>query len=153
MEKTFKLLVAIDASKYASEVIEQVQKRNWSKDTQILLITVLEEDRIWEAASQYMHQCQIILETHAKRLQEHLPHCKIRHECMEGKPAEKIVESAAEWQADLLIIGSHGDTGVRAAHVGSVAANVVNIAPCSVEVIKVAGRHSDALNLALGTVP
>jgi nucleotide-binding universal stress UspA family protein len=37
----------------------------------------------------------------------------------------------------MIVLGSHGDTGYRRDRVGSVAAAVVNQAPCTVELIKV----------------
>lgn len=140
MDKPFKLLIAIDASKYASEVLEQLSKRQWKDGTEILIVTAIEPDHIWEASAQYMHQCQVILNDYVCKLQHLMPNCKFSCECMEGSATNKIVELAREWQADLIVIGSHGDTGIRPDRVGSVAASVVNNAPCSVEVIKVYER-------------
>jgi nucleotide-binding universal stress UspA family protein len=49
-----------------------------------------------------------------------------------GGPAETIAKVASEWGADLIVIGSHGRTGVRRVLLGSVAEGVVRSAPCPV---------------------
>jgi nucleotide-binding universal stress UspA family protein len=53
-----------------------------------------------------------------------------------GAPAETIARAATEWRADLLVIGSHGRTGVRRALLGSVAEAVMRNAPCPVLVAR-----------------
>ena len=53
-----------------------------------------------------------------------------------GAPAETIARAAAEWRADLIVIGSHGRTGVRRALLGSVAEAVMRNAPCPVLVAR-----------------
>lgn len=42
-----------------------------------------------------------------------------------GTPSKKILELAAEWQADLIVMGTHGRTGLAHLLVGSVAEAVV----------------------------
>jgi hypothetical protein len=50
------------------------------------------------------------------------------------------VDFAEEWDADLVIMGSHGRTGLARLLLGSVARNVLHHASCSVLVIR---RHAD----------
>ncbi|MDX8411265.1 MAG: universal stress protein [Mariprofundaceae bacterium] len=52
------------------------------------------------------------------------------------RPATAISEFAAELPADLIIIGSHGDTGLVHALLGSTAERIVREAPCPVLVTK-----------------
>jgi nucleotide-binding universal stress UspA family protein len=54
----------------------------------------------------------------------------------EGDPRTEIVDAADEWKADLIVIGSHGRTGLKRLMLGSIAAAVVAHAHCSVEVIR-----------------
>ena len=53
-----------------------------------------------------------------------------------GAPAATIVRAAKEWPADLIVIASHGRTGVRRALLGSVAEGVMRNAPCPVLVVR-----------------
>jgi nucleotide-binding universal stress UspA family protein len=47
-----------------------------------------------------------------------------------------IVDCAAEWNADLIVLGSHGRRGVERWLLGSVAEAVVRHARCSVEIVR-----------------
>jgi nucleotide-binding universal stress UspA family protein len=58
-----------------------------------------------------------------------------------GDPRVEIVRAAEEGKADLIILGSHGRTGISRWLLGSVAEHVVRHAPCSVEVAR--ARQSD----------
>ena len=49
-----------------------------------------------------------------------------------GQPAQQICESAKEWQADLIVIGSHGRKGLNELIVGSVSNYVSHHVPCAV---------------------
>lgn len=53
-----------------------------------------------------------------------------------GKPAEQILDIAGEVGADLIIVGSHGLTGLERLVLGSVSEKIVREAGCSVEVAR-----------------
>ena len=53
-----------------------------------------------------------------------------------GSPGAEIVKAAKEWEADLVVVGSHGRRGVTRALVGSVAEAVMREAPCPVLVVR-----------------
>ncbi len=52
-----------------------------------------------------------------------------------GEPAHEIRDEATEWNADLVVLGTHGRSGVPRLLIGSVAESVVRQAPCNVLVI------------------
>jgi nucleotide-binding universal stress UspA family protein len=53
-----------------------------------------------------------------------------------GIPAEEILRTAAEVRADLIVMGTHGVTGLRWLLMGSVAESVLSEAECPVLVMK-----------------
>lgn len=53
-----------------------------------------------------------------------------------GDPAEKIVNNAAKLNADLVVLGTHGRTGLKRLLIGSVAEKVVRLAGCPVLVVR-----------------
>lgn len=55
---------------------------------------------------------------------------------LQGAPAPSIVELAKAERFDMIVMGTHGRTGVDRWLMGSVAANVVRAAPCSVLTVK-----------------
>ncbi|HUH05558.1 MAG TPA: universal stress protein [Kofleriaceae bacterium] len=58
-----------------------------------------------------------------------------------GTPAKEIVELAAEATADILVVGTHGRSGVGRWLLGSVAEKVVRYAPCPVLVARPHPEH------------
>ena len=52
-----------------------------------------------------------------------------------GDPANEIIMAALEHEADLIVMGSHGRTGVERVMLGSVARNVLTHAPVSVLIV------------------
>jgi len=53
-----------------------------------------------------------------------------------GSPASVIAEVANHLTADLIVISTHGRTGLKHVWLGSVAENVVRLAPCPVLVVR-----------------
>jgi len=54
----------------------------------------------------------------------------------EGRSAQTIADAAAEIGADLVVIGTHGRTGLAHMLLGSVAEQVVRLSPCSVLAVR-----------------
>jgi len=53
-----------------------------------------------------------------------------------GDPAKELVRFARDTGVDLIVVGSHGDKGLRTLVLGSVAERVIRDAPCPVLVIR-----------------
>jgi len=60
----------------------------------------------------------------------------VRHILLEGDPASQIVQYAEEAGIDLIVMGTHGRSGLERLLMGSVAEKVLRDAPCSVLVVK-----------------
>ena len=70
------------------------------------------------------------------RLQSHFPAWHINAEEAAGSPAREILKRVSESQPDLIVLGSHGHSGLGRFLLGSVSQKVVNEAPCSVRVAR-----------------
>lgn len=70
------------------------------------------------------------------------PGIKVDHILLEGEPASEIVNYAGQGKYDLIVMGTHGRTGVERAVLGSVAEKVLRDASCSVLVVKLSGNRS-----------
>ena len=55
---------------------------------------------------------------------------------LEGLPHERIVRTARTARADLVVLGTHGRTGLGRMFLGSVAAKVITLAPCPVLTVR-----------------
>lgn len=63
----------------------------------------------------------------------------IRRTVREGAPVDEILAAAREQAADVIVMGTHGRTGIRHALAGSVAERVVRTSPVPVLTVRHAG--------------
>ena len=61
-----------------------------------------------------------------------------------GRPFERIVETAVQEKVALIVMGTHGRTGLSRLALGSVAERVVRLAPCSVLTVKAPTSESES---------
>jgi nucleotide-binding universal stress UspA family protein len=71
-----------------------------------------------------------------KRLQAILPGWEIQSEGYSGSAARQILNKAEEWKPDLIVVGSHGRSGVGNFLMGSVSQKIVTESLCSVRVAR-----------------
>ncbi len=57
-----------------------------------------------------------------------------------GSPKSKILDTAAEWHADLIVLGSHGRTTLDRFLMGSLPDSILRHAHCSVELVRIPSR-------------
>lgn len=70
---------------------------------------------------------------------DHLDKRRIRRvvaHCRRGSPAEEIAQLAADLDADLVVVGSHGHRGLERLFLGSVAERVARLARCPVSIVR-----------------
>ncbi|HEY7326170.1 MAG TPA: universal stress protein [Gemmataceae bacterium] len=60
----------------------------------------------------------------------------VTHVLLQGDPASEIVRYGRDAGIDMVVMGTHGRTGVERLLMGSVAEKVLRDAPCSVMVVK-----------------
>jgi nucleotide-binding universal stress UspA family protein len=140
-----KILLAIDGSEPSRAAIEMLYSHPWPSTSTVRVLSVAEyfyrahpfvgdplhyqglTDQLFdeakmvsERAAQELRNTGLVLETIVRQ----------------GDPRTEIVAEAERWHADLIIVGSHGRTGLKRWFMGSVAEYVVRHAPCSVEVAR-----------------
>jgi nucleotide-binding universal stress UspA family protein len=64
------------------------------------------------------------------------PRIPVHHVFLEGDAAAEIARYAADANIDLIVMGTHGRTGLERMLLGSVAEQTLRSAPCSVLVVK-----------------
>lgn len=79
-------------------------------------------------ASEDMYQARVNLYAVKPRN----PTLKVRHILAEGNPADQILHYALKERADLIVMGTHGSTGLTRLLMGSVAETVTRRAECPV---------------------
>lgn len=147
-----KILLAIDGSTHSAAALEEVASRQWPLGTEVEVLTIVHSttplllDPAFVIAAAYAQTTQElwklaphVLAAAAARLTRAHPTLAITTKVLEGTPRELIVQEAADWGADLIVLGSHGHGPLRQALLGSVATGVAADATCAVEIIR-AGR-------------
>lgn len=66
----------------------------------------------------------------------------------EGEPASEILRVAQEIGCDLIVMGTHGRTGLKHLLMGSIAEQVVRKAPCTVLTVKSPIQESQPLSVS-----
>ena len=162
-----KVLIAIDNSECSHKALEAVAERSWTDDTEFKIVSVLEPVFVKypfagyysassaEAEVEFAKFCQKMIAEKVAQLQAVHPHNKVTGEMLEGVVAVMIIDEATKWNADLLVVGSHGRSGVERFFLGSVAERVASHASCSVEIIKqkvtLAKAHKDSEKAAVAS--
>ena len=141
-----RILLAVDGSTPSQDAIDEVASRPWPTSSMARVISVvrtyippatefvpaaLTPQDIWQ---QHEKDAQQIADAAAERLRP--AGLSVDKAVRQGDPRTVIVDEAAEWGADLIVVGSHGHTGLTRLLLGSVAQAVVAHAPCSVEVVR-----------------
>jgi nucleotide-binding universal stress UspA family protein len=140
--KPFKrILVPVDFSPHSSEAIEAAADLARRYDGVLTLLNV------WEGGVYYFPEGYVLYSPEQLRkvmteLGKHLEVSRREAEAAgavhvetkqrEGVAASEIVDFAREGDFDLIVMGTHGRTGVKHALMGSVAERVVRKAPCPV---------------------
>lgn len=135
------VLVAIDNSGLAENVLQAVDLLQLEPQSKVVLVHVVSAtasdfemlvDRPHAQGDEVPYrEVEKLLQYYQEQLS-----CESELEIVSGDPAEEIVRLANIYQADLIAIGCRGLTGVKRILEGSVSAEVVAEAPCSVLVVR-----------------
>ena len=87
-----------------------------------------------EMEAQEVHEHEAIVDRASRSLAEAGIACETK--VVLGEPASALLQAVRDESVDLLVVGSHGRTGLTKLLLGSVSAHLVGRAPCSVLVVK-----------------
>ena len=138
-----KVLLATDGMPCSKPAEDLVAGTLWPKGTTIHLLTVIgplyaDGDLPSEVRQTIWSQATRGADQHLRILSGRMagPGRKIETATVDGRPASKIVEEAKRLAVDLVVMGSRGRGTFAASLLGSVAAEVVDLARCPVLVAR-----------------
>lgn len=91
-----------------------------------------------EHAERVMQTAKEEAQRGAERVQQIFPQWRVTAEAHNGSPAFELLNRAEEWQADLIVVGSHGYTALSRFVLGSVSQKILTEASTAVHI----GRSS-----------
>lgn len=146
-----RILIATDGSKHCKDIFVYVKNFGLSDGDEIKIITIIDMAvpmavdmyagylaSTTEIEKSLRENAQKIIEESTEKTKKIFDNSSIAvsNEILTGSPESRIVETAEEMEADLIIIGSHGYNRWERLLLGSVSDSVVHHAPCSVLVIR-----------------
>lgn len=124
--KPIRVLIASDGSPSAERAIALVECVSWPRGTKLRIITVAAP--MPAALVAEMSRAGTEAESQVRSVGGYDVEVVLRV----GRAASHIVDEAKDWQAELVVLGSRGLGPLGSAFLGSVAAEVVDHAPCAV---------------------
>ncbi len=145
-----KVLIGVDDSPCSDAAIRYATGAAWPKATKFLVLSAVApifvgpgEATAPNAIAQLLEEQQKyhrdIANRAAARLMEAGQAAEAR--MVVADPRVALLETARAEHVELIVVGSHGRTGIKKLLLGSVASHVVTHAPCSVLVVREASRH------------
>lgn len=143
MKTPKKILIPIDMSTYSLVGVEYGQEIAGLFDAEVILLHVEEHDRKERVKDpeKFQQRVQVrrkeLLESIQRLLMNHnLVLRSLRIEVRFGSAVREIMKAAEELKADLIVMSTHGRTGLRHVVIGSVAEKVVRFSKCPVLTVK-----------------
>ena len=133
------IVLAYDGSKYSNKALQEAIKIAKSSDGSLLILSIVDITDEFESEAPGLtdKMTQRLLTMAQKALEKAVAaEVKAKIEVHVGDAYEMIVEVAKKKKADIIVMGSHGRTGLTRLLMGSVTSRVIGHAPCSVLVVK-----------------
>ena len=133
------ILVAADGSKFSEAAVEEAINYARSYDGCLSVVSAVDVTDEFEAQAPGLLDKMIAkARAYLEDLKKKITEAGIKAEIFvrQGEPYEVIIDLASQLNADTIVMGTHGRTGITRIFMGSVTARVIGHAPCPVLVVK-----------------
>jgi nucleotide-binding universal stress UspA family protein len=160
-KKIMKLLIAYDGSACADAALDDLSHAGLPAEGEALVMTVAEVwlpppppsafeivemardpkgsrglERRYMAGSQAVVDADNLATKAAERFQSNFPRWKVTHESAWGSATYELFSTAENFNADLILVGSHGRSALGRFFLGSISQWLLNEACCSVRIAR-----------------
>ena len=143
-----KILLAFDGSVFSENALQAITSRIRPEGAEVLVVQIV-EPRIFSTPPHmspgYAPELEEILKHEMAEADRSTAHAvavlkkagyNATARVAESETRSGILDIAAEWRADLIVLGSHGRKGLQRFMLGSVAESVARNAFCSVFIVR-----------------
>lgn len=145
-----RILLATDGSEYAQEAAAKCGELAADFDSPVIkIITVVDnftpmatepfispEEFLESVEREMQENAEKIITNAEKKVLSRAQNAKIEKEILIGSAKKVIVKAAEKWNADLIVVGSHGYGLLGRTLLGSVSDAIVHHSPCSVLIVR-----------------
>ena len=146
-----KILLATDGSEHSNTAVDEIANRPFPAGTQVLVLSAYENKSIIvsesavmgglaggyeEAGNIAMNLAEKAAKMASEIIKEKNPALSISTKVINESPKEGILKEAESFGADLIVVGSHGQSALSRFLLGSVSHTVALHANCSVEIVR-----------------
>ena len=153
MQPFHKILVPTDFSPHSQEAIRVAAELSRTFDAPLTVMTVYQPVMVPVVPEGVLFPLPLDLEGDVERVKERLHQVELDatqagagevcSTLRQGAPFDEIIANAREGDFDLIVMGTHGHSGLKHALLGSVAEKVVRKAPCAVLTVRLADDNSE----------
>ncbi len=151
-----KVLIAVDDKIYGIAMAKFLVQTRWRKtpafkivnvvpSTKYLIpsVTGVSDLRYIEALEDRRQAGRNLVFEVGNALGQSFPNSSIQGLVADGDPRAIICDMALEWQASMIVMGSHSRTGFKRILLGSVSSSVLSHASCSVTIVRLATEDKE----------
>ncbi len=145
-----RILLATDGSEYSQAAVDEIAQRPFPKGSEVRVLSVFELPSFpiavpWagvdfddEVQRQAQAQARKAVKIAQRKIQARKEGSKLKvaTKVVGGSPKQAILDEAEAFNADLIVLGSHGGGRIERFLLGSVSLAVVTHAKCSVEIVR-----------------
>jgi nucleotide-binding universal stress UspA family protein len=145
-----RILLATDGSEYSEAAVDEIAQRPFPKGSEVRVLSVFELPDFpitvpWagvdfddEVQKQAQVRARKTVKAAARKLRtgKEGAGLKASTKVVAGSPKQSILEEADAFNAELIVLGSHGRGKIERFLLGSVSLAVVTHAKCSVEIVR-----------------
>lgn len=142
-----KVLIALDETTTTERIVEFIHSNHWLQEAEVKVTYAVVPVVCGPALSPYAafpetameevyNYGESVLRAACKRLKTELGK-EVEWSIPLGDAVHSIIDEARDWQADLIVMGTHSPRGLQKFLCGSVSQAVAASAPCSVLILKV----------------
>ena len=145
-----KILMGVDDSAHSKAAVKRVAGMKWPEGTRFIVVSAVPvpatafsmlEAGAYPVFQDVLRDQTKVHEALARDVVQELASAGLHAEARvePGDPRDVIIRLAEAERVELIVVGSHGRSGLPKLLIGSVASHVVTHAPCSVMVVKIPG--------------